>query len=506
MAVRVFPGGRFYSHRKRIFLMGTNGITLVGLGPGALGQLTLEAWQILQNASEIYLRTSRHPVVERLPNPGALHSFDELYLSAETLTQAHARIVERVLELGRRPEGVIYAVPGHPFVAEVTGVEIASRAREADIPLRVVEGISLLEPVFSALQIDPYPHTAFVDALELAQAHVPTFQPNFPAVIAQLYSTQLASQVKRTLLTLYPGEREVALVHQWDADGQRVERLPLSAIDQSEEIGTGTCLYLPALDHAAAFEAFLEVVAHLRAPEGCPWDREQTHKSLSQALIEEAYEALEAIERENPAAIQEELGDLLLVLMMHAQIASEAGDFNMSDVLRGIHTKIVRRHPHVFGDAAAGDAEAVLKTWERLKAEERAASGKGEASLLDGVALALPALIQAEEYQKRAARVGFDWPEIQGVREKLSEELSELDQARDLDERSSELGDLLFAVVNLARWYKVDPEAALRATNQKFRQRFSYIERSARAQGRSPADLSIEEMEALWQEAKKFDR
>lgn len=483
--------------------MTTNGITLVGLGPGAPGLLTLEAWQTLQEAPEIYLRTSRHPVVQRLPNPHALHSFEELYQTEETLAQAQSRIVEQVLELGRRPQGVIYAVPGHPFVAEATGAEIARRAREAGIPLRVIEGLSFLEPVFSALQIDPYPHTAFVDALELAQAHVPTFQPNFPALIAQLHSTELASEVKRTLLALYPGEHEVALVHYDGAEGPQVVWLPLAALDQNEDIAPGACLYLPPLDHAAAFEAFLEVVAHLRAPEGCPWDREQTHKSLSQAMIEEAYEALEAIELENPASMQEELGDLLLIIMMHAQIASEAGEFNMSDVLRGIHTKIVRRHPHVFGDLAASDAETVLKTWERLKAEERAASGKAEASLLDGVAIGLPALIQAEEYQKRAARVGFDWPEIQGVREKLSEELSELDQARDTDERSSELGDLLFAVVNLARWYKVDPEAALRATNQRFRRRFSYIERAARAQGRSAADLSMDEMEALWQEAKK---
>jgi tetrapyrrole methylase family protein/MazG family protein len=181
----------------------------------------------------------------------------------------------------------------------------------------------------------------------------------------------------------------------------------------------------------------------------------------------------------------------------------EEGEFTMSELLQGIHTKIVRRHPHVFGDLELKDAQGVLQNWERLKEKERHANGNAEASLLDGVALALPALVQAEQYQLRAARVGFDWPDIQGVLNKLEEELLEVHAAQGTDERADEIGDVLFAVVNLARWYNLDPESALRAANQRFKSRFYYIEQAARAQGRSISDMTIDEMEAKWQEAKK---
>jgi tetrapyrrole methylase family protein/MazG family protein len=220
-------------------------------------------------------------------------------------------------------------------------------------------------------------------------------------------------------------------------------------------------------------------------------------------LLEETYEVLAALDAEDPRAMQEEFGDLLLQVVLHAQIASEAGDFNMADVLKSIHTKIVFRHPHVFGDLELKDKEGVLQNWERLKAEEREASGKGEKSLLDSVALALPALVQAQEYQNRVARVGFDWPEIQGVFDKIEEELGEVRSAQNAAERAGETGDLLFAVVNLARWLEVDGESALREANQRFRQRFAYIEGAARSQGLAVADLSVDVMDELWEAAKK---
>jgi tetrapyrrole methylase family protein/MazG family protein len=201
--------------------------------------------------------------------------------------------------------------------------------------------------------------------------------------------------------------------------------------------------------------------------------------------------------------MREEFGDLLLQVVLHAQIAAEAGEFNIADVLQSIHTKIVRRHPHVFGDLDLKDAQGVLRNWERLKAQERQANGKTEASLLDGVGSALPALLQAEQYQRRAAHVGFDWPDIRGVLDKLEEELQEVHAAGNDRERYNEIGDLLFAVVNLARWYKVEPESALREANGRFRNRFAYIEQQAREQGRTISDLTLDEMEALWQAAKR---
>jgi len=478
------------------------GITLMGLGPGAADLLTRQAWQILESVPEIYLRTRQHPAVAGFPSQLSVHSFDELYENSENFEAVYAQIVESVLKLARRPEGVVYAVPGHPLVAETSSQEISRRAKQEGIPIRVVEGLSFLEPTFTALGIEPIAHTALVDALDLTTAHVPPFPPSAPAIIAQVYSREVASDVKLTLMATYPDEHPVKLVHAAGTANVQVESLSLHEIDRSSQIGLLSSLYVPPLEPETSFEAFQEIIAHLRAPDGCPWDREQTHLSLRPSLLEETYELLSALDAEDIDGMREEFGDLLLQIVLHAQIASEYGEFNMADVLRGIHTKIVHRHPHVFGDLELRDKQGVLQNWERLKEQERAANGKAEASLLDGVALAQPALVQAEQYQRRAARVGFDWPDIQGVLDKLDEELAEVHSAQDARERAAEIGDLLFAVVNLARWNDVDPESALREANARFRKRFFHIEQAAKAQGRSISDLSIDEMESFWQEAK----
>lgn len=481
------------------------GITLLGLGPGDPAALTLAAWKILSGSSEIFLRTRQHPVVDSLPNHLVIHDFDHLYNQAETFDAVYQQIVEQVLALGRREQGVIYAVPGHPFVAEATAPEIARRARAEGIPLKIIDGLSFLEPTFSALSIDPFPQTVILDALELGNGHVPPFPTNMPVLVAQVYSKMVAANVKLTLNSLYPDLHPVKLIHGAGTAAQRVEEMALYEIDRSRFTGLLTTLFLPPLGAATSFEEFLEIVAHLRAPDGCPWDKEQTHKSLRSTLIEEAYEVLDALDKEDPQGLQEELGDLLMNILLHAQIASEEGEFSIADVLHGIHTKIVRRHPHVFGEVNVDGVSGVLSNWERIKADERAANGKLHMSLMDGVALALPALIQADQYQKRAARVGFDWPDIQGVLEKLDEELGEVNRAVDGDEKLHEIGDLLFAVVNLARWHKIDPESALRQANARFKKRFGYIETSAQEQNRALSEMSLDEMEALWQQAKKLD-
>ena len=253
----------------------------------------------------------------------------------------------------------------------------------------------------------------------------------------------------------------------------------------------------------------LAVMAWLRDRQhGCPWDVDQTFKTIAPYTIEEAYEVADAIERDDMPALKEELGDLLLQVVYHAQIAHEAQAFGFADVAAAIADKMVDRHPHVFADARIDTAEAQTVSWEARKAAERAAKKTAEpAGALDGVARALPALLRAEKIQKRAARVGFDWKETAPVIDKIEEELGELRaeiEARTVDQTrlTDELGDVLFAVANLARHCKVDPEAALRATNDKFERRFGYIERQLAAQGRKPADASLEDMEALWQEAK----
>ncbi len=480
-----------------------SGITLLGLGPGNPEQLTRQAWAWLEKSSQILLRTRQHPVVAHLPAHLEILSCDDLYESGKNFDAVYEAIIQRALELGRRDQGITYAVPGHPFVAETTGPEIARRAALEGIPVQVIEGLSFLEPCFSALGVDPFPNTVLVDALDLARRHHPPFSPAQPALIAQIYSRQVASDVKLTLNAVYPDEYPVVMIHAAGTPAQAVERIPLYQVDRSRQIGLLSVLYVPPLPDDTAFEDFQDVVARLRAPDGCPWDREQTHESLRKYLLEETYEALDALDHGDLSAMREELGDLLLQIVLHAQIAVEDGEFSMADILQGINQKIRRRHPHVFGEAQVSGTEAVLQNWEKIKQDERKNNGAAEKGLLDGVPRSLPALSQAQELQDRAARVGFDWSEMAPVLAKVREELDEVLQAPEGEKRAEELGDLLFAVVNLVRWYRVDAESALRQTNQKFRDRFQFIEQRARESGRQLSEMSLNEMDVFWDEAKQ---
>lgn len=476
----------------------------MGLGPGDPGLLTREAWDVLSAASEVWLRTARHPTVAGLPTSLTLQSFDSLYEAGHDVELVYAAIVERLLQLGTRPEGVVYAVPGHPLVGETTVAALLGRAGEAGLPVRLVAGLSFIEPVLAALGQDPLSGLFVTDALDVAGRHQPPFHPDAPALIAQLHSTALASDVKLTLMAQYPDEHPVVLVHAAGTPAAERESLPLYAIDRSSRIAHLTCLFVPPLPRASAFESFQDLIARLRAPDGCPWDREQTHASLQAHLLEESYEVLGAIDSADPNALREELGDLMLQIVLQSQIAVEAGEFRLADVLGDIHAKIVRRHPHVFADVQVKGVEDVLKNWQTLKAHERSQATTGEPTTqLAGLPAALPALAQADAYQGRVAAVGFDWPELSGVVAKVHEELAEVADAGDPARRQAELGDLLFAVVNYARWLKVDPESALRQANARFRSRFEHVEAAARAQGRRLDKLSLQELNRLWDLAKR---
>ncbi|MCC6499420.1 MAG: nucleoside triphosphate pyrophosphohydrolase [Anaerolineales bacterium] len=352
---------------------------------------------------------------------------------------------------------------------------------------------SLIAQIFDALRISPPLRLTLLDASTLASAHVPPFPPDTAALIVGVDSAESAAHLKEVLLTVYPREHVVFAVDK----GKRNEERELGELENS--VGSW---FIPPLGEGTSFESFAEIVAHLRAPNGCPWDREQTHASLRKHLLEESYEAISAIDSNNFADMREEFGDLLLQVVLQAQIANEAGQFNVSDVIRGIHSKIVRRHPHVFGDLKLDGVDAVLENWEKLKEQERGGK-KEEKGILDGVPTILPALSQAQEYQDRAVRVGFDWNDIEGVLDKIKEEIEEIKSAETDFELASEIGDLFFVLVNLARWKNVDAESALRGTNMKFKKRFGYVEQGAKQQGRNLSELSLDEMEALWQEAKR---
>lgn len=474
-------------------------LTVVGLGPGHIDDLTRRAWRALETAEVVYLRTSRHPCVPELPKGAEYRSFDDVYDSNGDFEQIYSTIVERVLEAARAGD-VVYAVPGDPLVGESTVTRLLEQA--GDLKVEIVSGISFVEPMLRRLRLDALDGLQVFDAIDIAAMHHPPINPDYPALLGQVYSRAVASELKLTLMNQYPDEFPVMLVHGAGTTDERIEPARLHEIDRSDSIQHLTSLYLPALGGMSSFEQFQEIIAHLRAPEGCPWDRKQTHQTLRKYLLEEAHEVLEAIDNDDAQALSEELGDLLLQIVLHTQIAIDDGEFRMTDVLSYINRKMIRRHPHVWSDVSVSDADQVVTNWEAIKQNERAEKGTPRESLLDGVPKGLPALMQANEYTARAAKPGFDWHSVDAVVAKVREELDEVLTAVNDDHRVEEMGDLLFVIVNWARWLGIEPETALRQANAKFYRRFRYIEEAVSANGKPMDAYTLEALDSLWNEAK----
>lgn len=481
-------------------LDGSIGITVIGLGPGDERALTRGAWDTLCLAEELYLRTRHHPTVEHLPAHLTLHTFDELYEQHDSFADVYDAIAQEVVRLGGRPQGVLYGVPGHPLVGESSVQRILALAPAAGLAVRLIGGLSFVEAALESLGIDALDGIQIADGTQIAQSHHPWLNPDLPALIAQVYNRVVASDVKLALMNLYHDDHPVVLVQGADGPAPSRRKIKLYELDWQDDLDHLTTLYVPPVERRSSTAAFQDVIARLRAPGGCPWDREQTHQSLQGNLLEETYEVLAAIDADDPVELCEELGDLLLQIVLHAQIATEEATFKAVDVLQGIIAKMERRHPHVFGDAQADDSDTVLRNWEQIKRAER---GDPHRSLFEGIPAGLPALAQAIALQRRAARVGFDWDAPEPVLAKVAEEVGEVQQADDADSRLDEFGDLLFSLVNVARWMEIDPETALRRANQRFATRFQHIERSAADAGRPLEEMTIEEMDALWEQAKQ---
>lgn len=354
---------------------------------------------------------------------------------------------------------------------------------------------SLVDSIFQTLRIAPPSKLTLLDGREFTLRHYPFTPPDVDTLILNIDSPEMAAQVKTVLRAVYPVGHMV-----WKVESGKMKEERLAEFAGTEVYPFS--LFIPSLAEGTSFEAFAEIVAHLRAPDGCPWDKEQTHQTLRKHLLEETYETLSALDANDVDGMREEFGDLLLQIVLNAQIAFETNEFTMTEVTKHIYDKIVRRHPHVFGDLILDGVDDVLQNWEKLKEKERGKK-KEDKGILDGVPASLPALNQAQEYQERAARVGFDWPEIEGVLDKVREEIEEIKTAQNPDQVKGELGDLFFVLVNLARWREVDAESALREANLKFKRRFAFVEKGAKTQGRNLSDMTLKEMDAFWNEAKK---
>ena len=385
--------------------------------------VTRSAWEALETAGEIYLRTSRHPTVAELPPDMAIHSFDAIYEAAEDFAEVYRQIAAEIVALGSRPQGVLYAVPGDPTVGEATTWLIRRQAAEAGLAVRVIPGVSFVEPACWALGLDPLERDGLqvLDAMVVAASHAPPFDTSRPALLAQCYSRAVASDVKLTLLHSFPPDHPVTVLRAAGTAAEDLRRTPLYALDRSQDFDHLTTLYLPPISPHGAYSRLQEIVAHLRAPNGCPWDREQTMQTLRKDLLEETYELLEALDEDDDEKAAEELGDLTLIVAMLAQIASEEERFQWPVVMELICDKLIRRHPHVFGDVEVSGVEDVLANWAAIKEQEasgrsqvaqspgaeQSGSGKKE-SILDSVPKALPALMLASKYQSRLARAEIE--------------------------------------------------------------------------------------------------
>ena len=475
------------------------GITIVGLGPGNGRFLTRAAWEILNQAEAVYLRTEQHPAVADLPDHIIRHSFDHIYETADNFAAVYDTIVAKLLQHAQKTP-IVYAVPGHPFVGESTVTKLVTQAKIMEIPVKVVAGLSFVEPCLTAVQQDGMDGVQIFDAIELTQYHYPPVNPDFPLLLGQVYSRMLANELKLVLTAVYPDKHPVTLIHRAGNDDQTIEKIPLYAIDRSDQVSHLTSLFVPSLSVPSSLAALAETVAVLRSPDGCPWDQEQTPQSLRSGFLEEASEVLAALDANDTDGIREELGDVLYHLVMQTQIADEAEEFRLTDVIAGIEAKLKYRHPHVWGDWQVSGSEEVIQNWEMLKAKEKTERSD---SLVDNIPEALPALARSQKLQARVGKVGFDWPSIEGVYEKLQEEVVELRQASSPEHRSEELGDLLFVTVNLARWLDVDAESALREANLKFSRRFRALETLAKTRHLNLSEMDLDGLEALWQEVKE---
>lgn len=486
---------------------GLNTLTVIGLGAGDFDQLQMGVYKKIKAARKLYVRTVDHPVLDELSAEGLqFESFDAVYEEHNSFQPVYEEIAEKLVAAAVM-EDVMYAVPGHPLVAEQTVQLLIAAADEGKVNLIIEGGQSFLDPIFGALKIDPIEGFQLLDGTSFSMHDINMRQH---ILIAQVYDTFSASEVKLTLMEKYDDEYPVTVVTAAGSAQEKLVTVPLYELDQSVEVNNLTTVYVPPVKSQEGalrdWTTFRQIIATLRGPDGCPWDQKQTHESLKKYLLEEAHEYLAAVDAEDDFAMIEELGDVLLQVFLHAQIGEDQGYFTLEDVLASISEKMIRRHPHVFGDVSVEDAESVVVNWEAIKAEEK---GKSEKPLLEEEYRASSALQTAYNYQKRAATVGFDWPDVDGAWDKFAEEWQEFRNEVTKGTNASrldEFGDVLFTLVNLARFYKLSPEEAMLHANEKFARRFGYVEEKIKESGKPFSDYTLEQLDAFWNEAKQLEK
>ncbi|KGM96052.1 nucleoside triphosphate pyrophosphohydrolase [Clostridium botulinum] len=479
-------------------------IKIVGLGPGSKDAITIGTLDILKNSENVYFRTEIHPNVEYLKRLGVdFESYDNKYESSEAFDEVYESIAKDLIEKHKIHRDLVYAVPGHPLVAEKSVNILLQLCENNGIEVRILPAISFIDAMMESLKLDPVNGVKVIDAFDIKNQ---ILDKRVGTVITQVYNKFIASEVKLALLEYYRDDMDIYFVRAAGVEGlESIRRIHLYELDRQEDIDYLTSIYIPRnINVATDFQDLLDIMEQLRGENGCPWDKEQDHNSLKRSLIEECYEVIDAIEKEDDENLVEELGDILLQVVFHAQIGKEEGYFNINDIIRAICDKLIKRHPHVFGNLGISDATDVLKNWDEIKHKE-----KGFVTYTDElkhISKCLPALIRAEKIQKKAAKVGFDWDNIEPALNKVLEEYEEVKdvyKSHNKEKIIEEVGDLIFSVVNVARFLDIDPENALNYTIDKFISRFYYIENKVKKLDKDITEMSLEELDNFWEMSKE---
>jgi tetrapyrrole methylase family protein/MazG family protein len=487
-------------------------ITVVGLGPGAPEHITADTLAIIDTIARRHLRTAIHPSAHLVADaPGGAVAHDDLYERADTFADVYDELADRLIRDACEYGTIMYAVPGSPLVLEHTVRLLDQRCAAEAVDLDIRPAMSFLDVAWNRLRIDPVEaRVRLIDGHDFASSSA---GETGPLLVAHTHANWVLNDIKLAAEGA-TGDESVTILQALGTTDERIIETTWSEMDRTIDADHLTSIYIPHLATPVGqhYIRFHELTRTLR--EQCPWDIEQTHESLIPYLLEETYEVVDALqalaESPGPSADEhliEELGDLLYQIEFNAVIAEQEGRFTIADVAEGIHDKLVRRHPHVFGDVVVDDdsgaVDTVLSNWEDIKRAE-----KGRTSIFEGIPRSLPSLSYAAKVGRKASKVGFDWPHVSGAIPKIGEETAELIDAIDAadpGEIAAELGDLLFAVVNVSRHVGVDPELALRAAADKFRQRFEGVERRANEAGIDLGAAELTVLDALWDQVKSAE-
>lgn len=479
-------------------------IYIVGLGPGSEDDLTLGAINRINSGHKNFIRTEKHPTVEYFKDNNIEYkSYDYIYNNEDEFLDVYEKIVDEIKKEAAEADEINYYVPGNPMVAEKT-VELLL---EEDLDVEIVSGMSFIEPIIESVKRDPIDGLKIVDGAVFNTLNVDI---NVDMIITQVYNKRVLSEVKIILSETYEDDYTVWLINSAGVEDQEeVVEIPIFQLDRSLDIGPLTSIYVPKIHREEKkrfdFNDIMCIMKLLRSNDGCPWDIEQTHESLRQSMIEEAYELVDAIDSGDIDNLMEELGDVLLQVVFHSQIAFEEGEFNPIDVTSALANKLIMRHPHVFLQKEVENSEEVVYNWNEIKYKSR--DLKTLSDRLNDIPK-LPALMTSYKVQAKATEVGFDWEDIQGPIDKISEEFKEVLDAYEEHGKNDgrveeEIGDLLFSVVNFSRFLSINPEVALNKTIHKFIHRLEFMESEAHKLGKELGNMTLEEMNDLWNDAKR---